>query len=333
MLTAAIGVVEARAQHDTPVRDVFVRVGELDGRLYLDLADAKWRAIEIDKTGWRVVDRPAVRFRRTPDMRALPEPKRDGSVDSLRPLLNIPDGKEGEADFILAAAYALTCLRGRGPYPVMAVSGEQGSAKSTRSAMLRNLVDPGKPTLRALPRDEHDLVIAARNRHVLAFDNVSGLKWWLSDALCRIASGAGFGARTLYSDDEETVFEGARPLIVNGIEDAVERPDSPSARYFRFVSRSTTRTGSRRKRFGRLSMRPMHPSLARCSMRRRRALSASPRSGRRPCRAWQTSPTGRSPVSRRCGMKAPFSTHTGLTSSARSRASLMRARSRLRCAS
>jgi hypothetical protein len=69
------------------------------------------------------------------------------------------------------------------------------------------------------------LVIAARNRHVLAFDNVSGLKWWLSDALCRIASGAGFGSRTLYSDDEETVFEGARPLIINGIEDAVERPD------------------------------------------------------------------------------------------------------------
>jgi hypothetical protein len=158
-------------------------------------------------------------------MRALPEPKRHGSVDSLRPLLNIPDGKEGEADFILAVAYALACLRGRGPYPVMAVSGEQGSAKSTRSAMLRNLVDPGKPTLRASPRDEHDLVIAARNRHVLAFDNVSGLKWWLSDALCRIASGAGFGARTLYTDDEETVFEGARPLIINGIEDAVERPD------------------------------------------------------------------------------------------------------------
>ena len=54
--------------------------------------------------------------------------------------------------------------------------------------------------LRSLPRDERDLVVAARNQHVLAFDNVSGLRPWLSDALCRIASGAGFGTRELYTD-------------------------------------------------------------------------------------------------------------------------------------
>jgi hypothetical protein len=107
----------------------------------------------------------------------------------------------------------------------MVVTGEQGTAKSTRSAMLRSVVDPSKPKLRALPRDERDLVISARNRLVLAFDNVSGLKWWLSDACCRIASGAGFGTRQLYTDTDEIVFEGARPQIFNGIEDIVDRPD------------------------------------------------------------------------------------------------------------
>jgi hypothetical protein len=69
-----------------------VRVGELDGKLYLDLCDGSWRAVEIDATGWRVADRPAIRFRRSSDTRALPEPERDGSVDDLRKLLNIPDG-------------------------------------------------------------------------------------------------------------------------------------------------------------------------------------------------------------------------------------------------
>ena len=203
MLTAAIALIEARAQHDTPVREVFVRVGELHGRIYLDLCDVQWRAVEIDKTDWRVVDRPAIRFRRTPDMRALPEPERDGSVDGLRPLLNIRPGVDGDNDFILAIAYALACLRGRGPYPVMVIGGEQGTAKSTRSALLRSVVDPGKPILRSLPRNEHDLFNAARNRHVLAFDNISGLPQWLSDALCRIASGAGFGTRQLYSYADE----------------------------------------------------------------------------------------------------------------------------------
>ena len=57
-VASAIGVIEAKAQHETPIREVFVRVGELDGKIYLDLCDAEWRAVEIGETGWRVVDRP-----------------------------------------------------------------------------------------------------------------------------------------------------------------------------------------------------------------------------------------------------------------------------------
>ena len=234
-VAAAIDVIEAKAQHDTPVREVFVRVGELDGKVYLDLCDPEWRAVEVDAAGWRIVDRPDIRFRRSPDMRPLPEPEEGGSVDGLRPLLNIPEdekAKPGEAqghgrddDFILAVSYELACLRGRGPYPVMAIGGEQGSAKSTRSALLCSAVDPRHPRLYSLPRDERDLVVAARNRHVLAFDNISGLRPWQSDNLCRLASGAGFSVRQLYTDADEFVFAGARPVILNGIEEVVERPD------------------------------------------------------------------------------------------------------------
>ncbi|HEY4808727.1 MAG TPA: hypothetical protein VIH81_13440 [Roseiarcus sp.] len=222
-IASAINVIEAKAHRNPTVRTVHVRVGGLDEKLYLDLCDAAWRAVEVDKAGWRVVDRPAVRFRRSPDMRALPEPERDGSVEGLRKLLNI--GADDDDDFVLAVAYLLACLRGRGPYPIMVVTGEQGTAKSTRSALLSGAVDPRRPALRALPRDERDLFVAARTRHVLAFDNVSGLRIWLSDALCRIASGSGYGTRQLYSDDEEVLFDGARPIILNGIEDIVERPD------------------------------------------------------------------------------------------------------------
>ena len=224
-MKSGISAIEAQAHHDAPVREVSTRVGTLDGKLYLDLCDTTWRAIEIDKVGWRIVDRPAICFRRSADMRALPEPQHGGSVNGLRPLLNIPKGADGDADFLLAIAYELACLSGRGPYPVMVVGGEQGTAKSTRSALLRSVVDPGKPTLRSLPRNEHDLFISARNRHVLAFDNISGLQQWLSDALCRIATGAGFGTRQLYSDADEELFDGARPIILNGIEEVVERPD------------------------------------------------------------------------------------------------------------
>ncbi|UEM16570.1 hypothetical protein J4G43_021560 [Bradyrhizobium barranii subsp. barranii] len=220
-LQSALNVIEAKAHFDAPERPVHIRVGGLDGRLYLDLGDETWRAVEIDATGWRVIDNPPVRFRRASGMKPMPVPVRGGSVASLRSFLNV----QTEVDFVLVVAWALACLRNRGPYPVIVLSGEQGSAKSTFSAILRALLDPNTAPLRALPREDRDLFIAASNGHVLAFDNVSGLPAWISDTLCRLATGGGFAVRQLYSDQDEVLFDAARPVILNGIEDIVTRPD------------------------------------------------------------------------------------------------------------
>ena len=214
-------MIEAKAHFDAPERVVHIRVGGLDGRLYLDLGDETWRAVEIDATGWRVIDNPPVRFRRAAGMQPLPMPVPGGSVETLRSFLNV----QSDADFVLVVAWALACLRNRGPYPVIVLSGEQGSAKSTFSAILRALLDPNTAPLRALPREDRDLFIAASNGHVLAFDNVSGLPAWISDTLCRLATGGGFAVRQLYTDQDEVLFDAARPVILNGIEDIVTRPD------------------------------------------------------------------------------------------------------------
>ena len=220
-LQSALNVIEAKAHFDAPERLVHIRVGGLDGRLYLDLGDETWRAVEIDATGWRVIDNPPVRFRRASGMKPMRIPVRGGSVETLRSFLNV----QSAADFVLVVAWALACLRNRGPYPVIVLSGEQGSAKSTFSAILRALLDPNTAPLRALPREDRDLFIAASNGHVLAFDNVSGLPAWISDTLCRLATGGGFAVRQLYSDQDEVLFDAARPVILNGIEDIVTRPD------------------------------------------------------------------------------------------------------------
>jgi hypothetical protein len=76
-----------------------------------------------------------------------------------------------------------------------------------------------------LPREERELFIAAHNSHVLAFDNLTGLPPWLSDTLCRLTSGGAFAVRQLYTDHNEVMFTAARPVILNGIEDVVTRPD------------------------------------------------------------------------------------------------------------
>ena len=187
----AISTIVARARFEGPACEVYRRVGSAADTLYLDLCNDAWQAIEINATGWRRVDRPAVRFIRTQDMRELPDPERNGHIEDLRRFLNLAS----DDDFVLAVAWVLAALRKKGPYPVLVLTGKQGSAKSTCARILRSLVDPHEAPLRAPPRDEHELFIAARNAHVLAFDNLSAVAPWLSDAWCRLSTGGGFGAR------------------------------------------------------------------------------------------------------------------------------------------
>src|SRR5262249_31989199 len=105
------------------------------------------------------------------------------------------------------------------------INGEQGSAKSTLCRMLRALLDPNQSPIRRPPKEDRDLMIAACNGWVIAFDNLSGLPPALSDALCSLATGGGFSTRELYTDDEEKLFDAMRPIMLNGIEDVATRPD------------------------------------------------------------------------------------------------------------
>lgn len=219
----AIAQLEARALFKGAEAEVYVRVARVGDCVYLDLADDHWRQIKITPERWDLI--PAsqgVFFRRPQGLLALPEPVQGGSVEELRVFLNLPDGDEA---WFLLAGWLLAALGGKGPFPILVLQGEQGTAKSTLTTIVRSIVDPHRAALRAPPKEERDLVIAANNGWVLAFDNWSGMKPWLADALCRLATGGAFSARKLYTDADEQLFEVSRPMIVNGIDDLATRGD------------------------------------------------------------------------------------------------------------
>jgi hypothetical protein len=220
-LRSALDLLEARAQFDAPERAVHVRLAEHAGRIYLDLGDARWRAVEVGPDGWHVIGSPPVRFRRSAGMQPLPLPVRGGSIEALASLLNLPHRN----DFVLVVAWLLATLRSGGPHPLLAVAGEQGSAKTVLSKVLKALIDPHAAPERALARDERELMIAATHSHLLAFDNLSSLPAFLSDALCRLASGGSLAVRRLYTDEDEVLFQAARPILLNGVENVVSRAD------------------------------------------------------------------------------------------------------------
>jgi hypothetical protein len=221
-LQHALERLEARAQFDGTEREVHVRVAEHGDNIYLDLANERWEAVEVTPgVGWRVVSEPPICFRRPRGMLPLPTPTRDGLAKELRRFVNVPD----EASWRLLLAWLVQALRPKGPYPVLILQGEQGSAKSTVERLLRALIDPSTAPLRTTPRNERDLIIAATNSWCAAFDNISNLPPWLSDAFCRLSTGGGFSARELYTDSEEVLFDATRPVILNGITDVATRPD------------------------------------------------------------------------------------------------------------
>jgi hypothetical protein len=203
-IRAAIETLAGYAQFRGEEREVYVRVAGHDGKLYLDLCDADWRLVEIGPEGWRVIEsqEAPLRFRRAHGAQALPLPERGGSI-----------------------AFLVASYRDRGPYPVLILHGDPGAAKSTVARVLRDLVDPNSAPVRSEPREPRDLMIAANNAWLIAFDNLSHLPSWLSDSLCRMSTGGGFSTRELYTDGGEVIFQAQRPVILTGIEEIATRGD------------------------------------------------------------------------------------------------------------
>lgn len=223
-MTEALPTIIAKAQIEGPEREVFTRLAEHNGCIYIDLGDETRSVVEVAPDCWRVLTASPVPFFRTANTKALPVPVAGGDVAELRDFVNVAT----EADFVLLVSWLIGAMHPNGPYPLLVLQGEQGSAKSTTSRVCRSLVDPGVPSHRGLPRSEWDLMVAAQYTRVLAFDNLSGLSAPMSDVFCQLATGAGFGARKLYTDDDEKIFSAKRPMLVNGISDIAKREDLAS---------------------------------------------------------------------------------------------------------
>jgi hypothetical protein len=219
-LADAITTLAGRACHDSPEEPVFLRVAPYGENILIDLCDPQWRVVKVTPNGWRVLEKSPVAFVRTGSMQALPEPVSGGSIAPLWDLLNVTEPQRP-----LVAGGLLNAFHPNGPYFVLNFVGEQGTAKSCAARIVRQLVDPNANPLRSPPKEERDLIAQAASNRCVALDNLSSLPLWLIDALCRLATGGGHSARTLYTDLEEISLAVKRPVILNGIEDVARRPD------------------------------------------------------------------------------------------------------------
>ena len=234
-LADALLVLEGMAQDHDPDQ-VHLRVAAADGVVWLELGDAAETVVRIDGNNWRVVrDGVPVIFRRTGLTGALPNPQSAdhadhadhdsylslGTFDLLFDHLNV-----AQADRPLVLAWLIAVLIDpESPHPILSLFGEQGTGKSTASRRIVSVVDPSPVPLRKPPRDPEGWVTAAQGSWVVGLDNLSQVSDWLSDSLCRAATGDGDVRRALYTDSDLAVFAFRRCILLNGIDVGALRGD------------------------------------------------------------------------------------------------------------
>ncbi|MEV6120058.1 ATP-binding protein [Streptomyces sp. NPDC052077] len=213
-LADAMTVLEGIAE-DTDPEPVHLRVGrEPAGGVAVDLGSADGRAVVVTATGWNVVDRAPVLFRRSGAMAPMPPPVLDGDgLAKLHALLNMDESTFHQLVAWLVAAWIPDI-----PHPVLVCKGEQGTGKSKAAQMFINLVDPSPAAKRSAPRDEKAWSRQAFSSWALCLDNISVIPPWLSDTLCKAATGDGVVDRALYTDDDVVVLTFKRVLAMTTID-------------------------------------------------------------------------------------------------------------------
>lgn len=214
------------ARFDGDEREVFIRVAPYQGGspfdgIEIDLANETGQCVRITKNEIKLAE-PSVEFFRPNNIRSLPIPNEEGSLKTLFQYVNVVDPQQQIAvmAFMVAAAFPKA-----DDYPLLFLTGEQGTGKSFATELIASIIDPRTSTKKAMPKSERDIAVMAARSHLMAFDNLSYLKLDVADILCRISTGGSFETRKLYSNTDITEINIKRPVILNSIVDLMSRPD------------------------------------------------------------------------------------------------------------
>lgn len=218
-LKQAIEILELEA-FGSPKKNLDNRRATVGDETFIDLGDEHWRMVRISRQGWEAVPQQEPRFFRPQHVQALPEPASGGNLDDLSNF--VPT--ETKEEKLLLNAWLLGGLYAAVPNPILLLTGQQGSAKTTRSRRLRSLLDPSlTPVLGDL--EMSNLFLTFQHHAVPCFENVSSFKRREADMFCRAVTGNGVERRKLYTDSDQVLYSFRRPIIINGIDTPSTRPD------------------------------------------------------------------------------------------------------------
>jgi len=218
-----LNVLEAAALFDGKKYTLHNRVAPAEDGIWIDMTDDKWSAIKVTADGWQIVDNPPILFKRYSHQRPLTKPQTGGDSKAFLNFVNI-DWEDTNTRLLLLCtviSYFVPTI----PHVILVLYGIQGSGKSCFFKIIRRLIDPSAVEVLTLPRDERERVQQLDHHWCAFYDNVTSLPTWMSDTLCRAATGGGFTKRELYTDDSDIIYNFKRCVGLNGINIAAQRGD------------------------------------------------------------------------------------------------------------
>lgn len=203
-----------RAESYNHQEDVRLRVAQDGDAIFVDLCDAEDRVMRISvQGGLRILegeDDCPVAFRRSNQLPLTYD--ENGTLNDIRSLVNMTDDQ-----FVIFMACAVDMFFADTPSPVVNITGEFGSAKTSATLVMRTLIDPVLAMTAPYSGKIDDLLLRAWHNAVLTLENMSKLTS-ISDTLCQICTGTGFETRALYTKGDLFTINVKRPVIINGID-------------------------------------------------------------------------------------------------------------------
>jgi hypothetical protein len=217
LLGTVAGLLRAFAEVSGNEHHLHLRAAQYADAVYLYLGPG--RTVRVDAEGWELDPNPPVMFRRVTNLKELPNPDRGGSLDLLDDFITAREDR----DHRLAKTWLALALLADVPRPLLLAHGPQGSTKSSVQRVLKNIIDPAKPT--TLKLREKDFEQNINKSFIPFFDNVSTITDSMADELSKAGTGAGNAVRKLYEDDEDVIREYKRAMLLNGLIIPTEKAD------------------------------------------------------------------------------------------------------------
>lgn len=206
---------------------VWYRVAQIENGIEIDLGDDAHRRISVTPNLVQLLSSGSQSvFIRNQHMGciAVPEEVSSGDLSKLDKYLNMAD----ESKILILGWLTFSLAQPKveiSKFPILVLSGSQGTGKTVMSKLLLKFADPGSIGVRTFPSNQKDLAIACQSSHVLAYDNLRFLSPVMADALCIAATGGSITVRQLYTDADVMAIRLHGAVILNGLHPFINQSD------------------------------------------------------------------------------------------------------------